>query len=178
MAVLIEGTSVIIKVGEIQRRITGGWTGFMEYVPNETLCSDNEIARVGFMTPDDVKHFINRLESLGFIFQADGEAQDIAVADQIHGVSTKCSWLEFGHINWNNNPKQRIAACRLVGSVEDHIYTPDGWAYENSLSASYGFVPVGQEDKSLKYLRHEHGLDVYLNELTGEEVFIGRTGQS
>jgi len=28
----------------------------------------------------------------------------------------------------------------------------------------------------LKFLRHEDGLDVYLNVLTGEEAYIGRTG--
>jgi len=177
MAILIEGISVVIKVTSIFE-LSNGWEEFLTYVPNETLCSDNEIARVGFMTPDDVQHFIDKLESHGLVYQEHGEAQDIAVADQIHGISTKCAWLEFGHINWNNNPKQRVAACRLIDSQENNIYTPDGWEYEKSLSASYGFVPKGQEDKSLKYLRHEDGLDVYLNGLTGEEVFIGRTDQS
>ena len=39
------------------------------------------------------------------------------------------------------------------------------------------FEPVWQLrrlfDKSLRFLRRERGLDVYLNELTGEEVSVG-----
>jgi len=27
----------------------------------------------------------------------------------------------------------------------------------------------------MKFLRHENGLDVYLNQLTGKEVYMGRT---
>jgi hypothetical protein len=30
----------------------------------------------------------------------------------------------------------------------------------------------------LRFLRREGGLDVYFNELTGEEVFVGRTAKS
>ena len=33
-------------------------------------------------------------------------------------------------------------------------------------------------DKSLTFLRHENGLDVYLNAVTGTEVFVGRTGKA
>ena len=178
MAVLIEGNSVVIKVAAIFEKLPNEWESFVSVVPNETLCSDNEVARVGFMTPDDVQHFINKLESHGLVYLGNGKAQDMVVADQIHGIASKCDWLEFGHIDWEGNPKHKVAACRLVGSQEPNIYTPDWWAYEKSLSASYGFVPTGQEDKSLKYLRHEDGLDVYFNEMTGKEVYIGRTGQT
>jgi hypothetical protein len=46
--------------------------------------------------------------------------------------------------------------------------------YENSLSRQNVIVPPEQVDRSLKFLRHENGLDVYRNNLTGQEVFIGR----
>jgi hypothetical protein len=58
------------------------------------------------------------------------------------------------------------------------VVTPPGWVYEKSLSSSYGYVPTGHKDGGLKYLRHEDGLDVYLNTLTGAEVYVGRTGES
>jgi hypothetical protein len=45
------------------------------------------------------------------------------------------------------------------------------------LSAGYDFVPTEQLDKSLVFLRHEGGLDVYFNRVTGKEVYVGRTGQ-
>lgn len=175
MAILVEGISVITKVQEIHKRVPGGWEGFKKLIPNNTLCSDNEIARVGFMSPDDVESFIEELEAHSLVFQSNGEAIDIAVADQLQGLTTKCSWLEFGHINLNSDPKRRVAACRLVGSTENQIFTPDDWDFNNSLTSSYGFSPTNADKKGLKFLRHDDGVEVYLSELTGEEVYIGRT---
>ena len=60
----------------------------------------------------------------------------------------------------------------------DDVVTPPGWEYDKSLSSSYGFVPNEHIEKGLKFLRHENGLDVYLNPLTGEEVFVGRTDKT
>jgi hypothetical protein len=34
------------------------------------------------------------------------------------------------------------------------------------------------KDKSLRFLRREHGMDVYHNLMTGQEVFVGRTSPS
>ena len=58
------------------------------------------------------------------------------------------------------------------------VVTPPTWKFDGSLSHSYGFAPTEHVDKSLKYLRHENGLDVYLNTVTGQEVYIGRTGET
>jgi hypothetical protein len=90
-------------------------------VPNATLASDNEIARVGFMTPDEQG-----------------------------GPMKPCVWLKWGHISIRGN---RITACKLTGSVSNTLITPDGWSFEGSLSQTFGFVPVGQGDKSLEFLQ-------------------------
>ena len=177
MAVLIEAISVVIKADAVLSAFSGDWEAFKKIVPNETLCADNEIIRVGFMAPDDVQAFIEKLESYGLRFLRDGKALDIAVADQQRGFSTECSWAEFGHVNIGHG-KQRVAACRLVGSTLNQTVTPPGWEYENSLSASFAFVPTEHAEKGMKYLRHENGLDVYLNPITGEEVYVGRTGKT
>jgi hypothetical protein len=55
--------------------------------------------------------------------------------------------------------------------------TPDWWKYEGSLSHTFAFAPAELVDKSLKFLRHENGVDVYLNKLTDEEVYSSRTGE-
>lgn len=178
MAVLVEGISVIVKVDVIQKKLSDGWEDFMKLVPNNTLSCDNEIAQISFMTPDDVEHFVKKLESLDLVFQIDDEAQDIAIAEQQYGISTKCSWLEYGHINLDGDPKKKIASCRLVGSNEDQIFMPEGWVFEKSLSSSYGFTPTEHQEKTMKFLRHEDGIDVYLSELTGKEVYVGRTGET
>ena len=51
MAVLVEANSVIIRTQAIRERYTGGWNEFAEAVPNGTL----DVARVGFMNPDDLR---------------------------------------------------------------------------------------------------------------------------
>ena len=58
------------------------------------------------------------------------------------------------------------------------VVTPPDWKYEESLCSSFGFIPTEHADKGMKFLRHDNGLDVYLNSLTGEEVYVGRTGET
>lgn len=177
MAVLVEAISVVVRADAIHRRFRGGWDGFRDSVPNKTLCADYELARVGFMTPADVEAYVKELEQNGLKYQRWGKAKDIVVIDQIRGPAVPCGWIEFGHINLNGDPKKRIGACRLKGSQIEQIIMPDGWDFETSLSCTYGFVPNGV-DGGLKFLRHENGLDVYLNELTGKEVYVGRTASN
>ena len=174
MAVLVEGISAIIRVHAIHERFPGGWKAFVSKVPNQTLCSDNELARVGFMTPDDCKGFVDHLESVGIIFQQDGHAQDVVVADQMRGFTVPCDWAEFGQIELQ--PSQTVSAVQIKGATEWQLFCPEGWKYEGSLSNHFGFVPTGGEQKSLRFLRREEGMDVYVNALTGKEVYVGRTG--
>jgi hypothetical protein len=173
MAVLVEAISVIVRVHAIDDRYPGGWLAFEKDVPNQTLCCDNELARVGFMNPENCRSFVDKLERVGIIHLKDGNSQDILVADQMQGPTTPCDWAEFGRIDIE--PGRPVSAIQLKASASKKIFYPDGWSYEKSLSGSFGFVPARAQDKSLKFLRHENGLDIYLNVLTGKEVFIGRT---
>ncbi len=174
MAVLVEATSVIVRLAAIHERYEGGWLSFVGRAPNKTLCSDNELARIGFMSPDDCKAFVDGLDRFGIAFVRDGESGDVVVTDQLRGFTVPCKWAEFGRIEISRG--QTVSAAQLKGSANRQVFCPDGWKYEGSLSQQFGFVPTGAEQKSLKFLRHEHGLDVYLNLLTGKEVHVGRTG--
>lgn len=120
-----------------------------------------------------------KLQRVGLEFLRDGEAVDIAMADQTRGLTSKCTWLEFGHINMNGSGP-RVAACRLVGSRVKQMITPPDWKFEGSLSSTFGFVPSEHAAKGRKYLRHGNGIDVgvYLNPITGQEMYVGRTGES
>ena len=60
----------------INEKFPCGWIGFKDHVPNQTLCADNELARVGFMTPEDVKNFVGALECAGLVYR-DAEKQKI-----------------------------------------------------------------------------------------------------
>lgn len=174
MAVLIEAISVIVRISAIQDRYPGGWEAFRDAAPNQTLCADNRMARVGFMSPVDVESFVKELEKKGLVYLEGGESIDIAVADQQRGFTCKCNWADCGSVNIDGN---NIKACQAVGDDSFQLMTPDGWKYEGSLSQTYAFAPTENVDKSLKFLRHEDGMDVYINTLTGKEVYLGRTGE-
>jgi len=173
VAVLIEALSVIVRVDSILKAFSGDWNAFMAIVPNRTLCSDNEIVRIGFMTPKDVEPFVSKLQSFGLEFLRNDVAIDIVVADQMSGLLSKCSWLEFGHVNINSG-KSRISTCRLAGSQIMMVATPEDWKFEESLSSTFSFVPNEHVDK-MQFLRYENGLDVYFDPLTGKESYVGRT---
>lgn len=140
MAVLVEGISVIVRREAIERKIAGGWDAFRKTVPNRTLCADEEIARVGFMSPSDTRMYIEMLERLGLRFRENGEAVDLAVVDQLGGPTVKCRWLEFGRLP-HGGEGRTIAACWLVegpgtGPETDGrpksltVEVPEGWDRE------------------------------------------------
>jgi hypothetical protein len=174
MAVLIEAISVVVRADALLRAFKGDWTAFAQTVPNATLCADGELARIGFMSPAAVKQFVDSLEARGLTFLSGGNAVDIVVVDQQRGPMMACDWVQFGHIPFDGNDRKMIAACRLRGSTLSSVVCPDGWLFEESLSSSFGFVPGGSADRSLRFLRHENGLDVFWSELAGKEVFIAR----
>jgi hypothetical protein len=174
MAVLCEAISVVLRA---DRLITafGSFDLFKEEVPNRTLAADGELVRIGFMSPDDVRSFVGYMERKGLVYQQQGQARDMVVVDQLTGPLAPCDWIEFGQVKMNGH---EVSAARLSGSSLESLVTPDGWEFSKSLSQAHGFVPAGQVAKSLRFLRSQDGLDVYLNALTGKEVFIGRTDKT
>lgn len=175
MAVLVEALSVVVRRQAIDSVFPGGWAGFVRFVPNRTLCADGELARVGFMSPEDAKRFVDLLEGRGLRFLAEAGAEDLAVVDQLRGPTCRASWLEFGSIELK--PGQKVAACRLAGSEEEHIACPEGWTYESSLSNRFTYVPGDTADGGrLQFRRSDGGVDVYWDPDQKREVYMGRTG--
>jgi hypothetical protein len=178
MAVLVEAISVIVRADAILSRFACGWDAFQACVPNATMCADGEVARVGFMMPDDAQAFVAVLEEGGLVHLRDDEAIDLAVVDQLGGHTHRCDWLEFGHLGLGGDPRKRVAACRLAGSASTDLITPPDWSYAHSLSRSHGFVPAEHLSRTMKFLRREGTLDVYLDLATGQEMYVGRTGHA
>lgn len=175
MAVLVEGISVIVLRSRLESLYPGGYAGFVADCPNGTLCADSRIARVGFMTPADVQRWVDRLVATGLEFVRDGVAVDIAVVDQVGGTTVRCPWLEVGTVTLAGGA---VRACRLAGDAALKVSTPDGWTYAGSLSATHDFVPNDQIADTVQFLRHEHGVDVFLNRLAGKVVYVGRTSRT
>lgn len=177
MAVLVEAISVVIRRQVIDERYPGGWDRFVDSAPIGTLCADANLARVGFMQPSDVEAFVQGLSAYGIHYQQNGAAQDLVVVDQQSGLLAKCDWIEFGRISLASGENQQVGACRFAGDDTHVLATPDGWRFEGSLSQTFGFAPSGETAKGLRFLRHEDGIDVYFSELTGKEVYVGRTSK-
>lgn len=175
MAVLIEGISVVIRAEEIVEKYTGGWDVFRSNCPNNSLCADGELVRVGFMTPTDAKKFVSDLTSRGLNYFDEGNAGDFVIADQQRGFAAPCEWAELGRVSVSGMETEQVVACRAAGSDSRTLVTPDGWTYEESLSADFGYVDAESASDRLEFLRHEEGVDVYRDTETGEEVYVGRT---
>lgn len=139
MAVLVEGISVIVRADRLESFET--WEAFKLIVPNGTLCADGELVRVGFMSPDEVRAFVETLKGHGLSFNGEGPALDILIVDQQSGFTIACDWAEFGHVDWENDPSKPVAVARRVGSQILQVLTPDGWAYDMSLTREFGFIP-------------------------------------
>lgn len=182
MSVLVEGISIIIKREAIEQRTPGGWEGFLNIVPNLTLCFDDHLARVGFMGPPDVEQFSSVLRAHGLRFVENDQFVDFAIVDQIEGPTLPCTWLEFFRLTLFH-PHIDVAACKLKGTSDGDnaddlgvkLAIPPGWDYEESLSKDFNFTLTENMNKELRFLRSEGNVDVYLNLKTGKETYIGRT---
>jgi hypothetical protein len=186
MAVLVEAISVIVRRDSIDLRFPGGWRDFESSIPNATLCTDEQIARVGFMTPKDVEKFINYLEDQGLIFLAQEKPVDLAVVDQQRGLTIPCDWLEFGKLPFRDTD-EKVSMCwffegqRIYGNNVHYfqdssmeLSTPLNWEFEGSLSQRTTFIETSEVEKRLIFLRSEDGVDVYLDTQSGKEVYQGR----
>jgi hypothetical protein len=171
MAVLAEALSVIVRREAIARRYPGGWPAFTAEVDGKSFCADTELARVGFMHPDEVGLFVERLNGVGFVFLDEtGTARDVVVVDQREGPTTACGWIEFFR---QEVPGGTISAVRMVDGKDQTLMCPDGWQFEGSLSSAFRFVPA-ENAHALQFVRHEAGVDVYLDRSSGEEAFVAR----
>lgn len=184
MAVLVEALSVIVRRDAIDARFSGGWEGFLETIPNQTFCADEQLARVGFMSPPDVERYVRFLEANGLKFARSGETCDFSVVDQLTGPTLPTPWLEYGRVTWQDG-QNPVSACWLfegtrlgyglhMSGREMTIAVPNGWDYETSLSINGRFTPTEQMKDRLEFLRGEDNMDVYLDRDTGKEVYVGR----
>jgi hypothetical protein len=180
MAVLCEAISVIVRRESIDAFYEGGWNVFLANVPNSTMCTDGELVRVGFMAPNEVKAFVEGLESKGLVFQqppkkfglfkATRHLSDIAVVDARQGLTMPCEWVDFKRVSFGDTGV-KVSACWLAkgNAGETTLATPTGWQYENSLSYShYEDSDIGTR---VVFLRNENGLDVYKDLVTGKELY-------
>ena len=179
MAVLVEATSVVVRREAIELWLEGGMEHFQALVPNETLCSDDDIVRVGFMTPADTEAFVRRLQAAGLTYLENKKAIDLVVVDQDRGAIARVDWLEVVRFTFDDGETVVTAAYLLDDSLPsprrtDWLSAPDWWSYEGSISQKRTVHRV-DDHPEVELLDHHDGLDVYRDLATGERVYVGRT---
>ena len=154
MAVLVEAISVVLRRASISRSYAGGWDAFVAAVPNPTLCYDDDIARVGFLSPSEVERYVKDLQRCGLEFLEHRKYVDVAIVDQRQGLLSKCDWLEFGRFPmgsgqmsacWFFDGPRICVGANMKGTSMD-ISTPRSWQFEGSLSQSFQFIPTTDAD--------------------------------
>jgi len=195
MPVLCECISVIIKCSSIERYFKGGMDAFYKIIPNDTARSDGELFGVGFMNPMDVKSFIDVLENSGLQFQQskgfslkrlkNRSQNDIVVVDQFMGPTTDCDWIEFSQFPVGEN-NTMVSACWLFEGTRfglgpqisedqlNNLAVPHGWTPDQTESISFH---SDYESDRFQFLRHENGLDVYLEKTTGKKHYTTERNQ-
>ena len=174
MAVLIEGICVVVRGEAIVAKYAGGEEEFFSDVIGGTFCADGELARFGFTTPTDVKRCIDLLERRGLCYMKDDKVEDIVVVDQIKGMLSYCAWARFGKASALENGGT-ISICHAVPTSAEGVVIPDGWTYENSLSARHRFITTEEFERSLRFVRSEPGFDVYLDADGVKEFYVKRS---
>lgn len=128
MAVLCEAISIIVRVDALTQRFPGGLPEYAKAVPNRTFCCDGSIARAGFMSPADAARWIDLVSGQGLTI---GTPQaDLAVVDQMVGITSPCDWLESA-----SDGSVRIAW--RAGESPDRTYVPEGWSREQHDAITY-----------------------------------------
>lgn len=174
MAVLIEALSVVIRLETVADKYPGGVEQYIEDCPNNTLCLDDDLVRVGFMTGHDLFDFIRSLERIGFKHMEGDEFDEIAVVDQHDGIVKPCDWLEYLNLVIFEGDI-RVSICKIKGSAIDSIAFPAGWNYKNSLSKKSIALDPADFDGRMIFLRREGNVYYYRDKVTGLETFVKRT---
>lgn len=176
MAVLIEGISVVVRADAVQSVFPGGVRSFEAAVPNASYCTDGELMRAGFTTPNDVRGYVERLEQGGLRYIAEtGDTLNVAVVDQRAGFMRPCSWAEFGHVQLDDDPTHIVAVCSAIPSQVNGVALPANWRFDTSLTARHRFVATERMAEEMEFVRSENGVDVYRDRATGQEYYVGRS---
>jgi hypothetical protein len=168
MSILVEAITVIFRNSTAESLIEGGFATIRENSPNRTFRTDGILSAVGFMTPEDTRCFVDQLKRVGFRFVEHGKSADIAICDQYRGFTTECEWLG------TDVDGRGVRICWLLGHKPGDMATQEGWSFKKSLYTTGNFWADDEPVDHLNFLRTDDGLNVYLDEHTGKEVYAGR----
>lgn len=165
MAIAIEGFSVIARKASLEG--VGGTDEFRNRVPNNTLIEDDDLARCAFMTEPDAREFLQSLFLLGLDTATPEEADVLMICEHTGEMTPPCRWLQVAKF------KRRLVGW-LDGVEPKSVVAPEGWDPE--VDSPLQWTPTAEAAERLRFLRRDENVEVFLDQRTGQEVFIGRTG--
>jgi len=119
----------------------GGWEEFRRLAPAETLCTDGEIARVGFDNVEGVAEFLRLLIARGLRYGVGPAEDDIATfrlepgPDGRHSKHSPCDRIVYAYYTWTDTGWRVISAVLKNGQApKNEVAFPSGWDYEQSPS--------------------------------------------
>jgi hypothetical protein len=169
VSVLVEAISVVVRRDALERAYPGGVAAYERDCPNQTFCADEHLTRVGFMTPDDARNFVEQLEDRGLTFLDGERSMDIAVLFQGRGLMMPCDWIEHGR-----HP-DGYEMCWLAGTEPGSLAAPEGWTPEQSR----GIHHVSAEGETT-HIRPgiEPGDQLYVGRVSEDPRAQGRSDQT
>ena len=164
---MVEAITVVVRCDTLERVYAGGLNAYEIDCPNATFCADDHLTAVGFMTPTDVRAFVERLVDARLGFVDDNGFLDIAVVDERTGPTAPCEWLAFSRLPGN------YSMCWLLGADPGELALPAG-RHSRTLG-TMRYLPLGDAETQLEHLEsNERGLEVYRERGTGEVLYVGR----
>jgi hypothetical protein len=175
MAVLIEAFSVVIRIETIEAKYPGGIAAYKHICPEQNFCCDNSItSRIGFPTLDQAEEFVGILEDIRFLYNVDGDFDEIAIVDQWDGIILPCNWLEFGFMEFARL-EGRVPVCKSRGCTSMSMSVTPSWLDAYSQGRRCEHMEIEDAEKRWTFLRHENGCDFYYDVLTGQELYFPRS---
>ncbi len=183
MAVLVEAISVIVREQTITEKMKGGLEAYMAGIPNSTHCTDGILHRVGFMTPGDVRAYMDDLMAGGLLFERDGCCVDFAVVDMLRGPMVRCDWLRvarapfFSGYPQFDNCSEDFTFARIVTGGEEKdwgLAVPEGWTPDRALHGR-NFVPQEETGRRIIDLGRDGDVEKKWHAEGGRIVYVGRT---
>src|SRR5262245_41251466 len=135
--------------------------------PNGTFCTDGEVCRVAFMTSSDAAHYIQKLESFGFVRPGVEGSPEVAVINERRGFEWPCDWLEVSRVDFGDGQSAETAWAK--GTKLSTMVALSWWR-----PGTIRQIPM-DELEAFEFLGSKDGVQVFRDKVTGEEVFVGRT---
>ena len=177
MAILIEGTTVVVTTSSLDARFPGGAAAFEQQAPNTTYHSDGVLAGVSFMIPADARLFAKMLTTRGYVDPWTTHTEEIAVVDQSEGLLTKCDWLKID-LSTVVGPDGTPCGVTIAwkGDTEPGNFTaPAGWYPDRMFRISQADLEQNYEMVKLVQASARGGaLATYRHRQTGRLAFISR----